>query len=138
MGARVSFAGMAGPIRTRDGSFDAPERRNDDSGGHVARRHVPPREPFEKCCVRATAQTGSGREPKLSGQKRLGVSCVVCHSKNQPRRVKIVPPGGNFFSLMKSSLDTLGPRTPKFGTRVHVSKGYLNMQNLGGSFFWIF
>ena len=34
----VNSAGTAGPIRTRDGSFDAPERRNDDGGGHVALR----------------------------------------------------------------------------------------------------
>ena len=40
----VNSAGTAGPIRTGDGSFDAPERPNDDSGGHVAPRatwHVP-------------------------------------------------------------------------------------------------
>ena len=45
-----------------------------------------------------------------------------------------MPPGGNFvvFSLLPSSSDTLGPRDPKFGTRVHVSKGYPNMHNLGG------
>ena len=32
---------------------------------------------------------------------------------------------------MPFSSDTLGPRDPKFGTRVHVNKGYLNMHNLG-------
>ena len=40
----VNSAGTAGLIRTRDSSFDAPERRNDDGGGHVALRaawHVP-------------------------------------------------------------------------------------------------
>ena len=40
----VNSAGTAGPIRTRDGSFDVPERRNDDGGNHVALRatwHVP-------------------------------------------------------------------------------------------------
>ena len=40
----VNSAGTAGPIRTGDGSFDAPERRDDDGGGHVAPRatwHVP-------------------------------------------------------------------------------------------------
>ena len=40
----VNSAGTAGPIRTGDGSFDAPERRNDEGGGHVAPRatwHVP-------------------------------------------------------------------------------------------------
>ena len=44
-----------------------------------------------------------------------------------------MPPGGNFivFSLLPSSSDTIGPRYPKFGTRVHVSKGYPNMYNLG-------
>ena len=75
----VNDAGTAGPIRTRDGLYHAPERRNDDGDGHVPRGtfHVPPREPFEKCCIRAAAQTGSGREPKLSGQKRLGLSCVL-------------------------------------------------------------
>ena len=34
----VNSAGTAGPIRTEDGSFDAPERRNNDGGGHVAPR----------------------------------------------------------------------------------------------------
>ena len=34
----VNSAGTAEPIRTGDGSFDAPERRNDDGGGHVAPR----------------------------------------------------------------------------------------------------
>ena len=44
-----------------------------------------------------------------------------------------MPPGDNFivFSLLPSSSVTLGPRDPKFGTRVHLSKGYLNMHNLG-------
>ena len=42
-----------------------------------------------------------------------------------------MPPGGNFFSLLPSSSETLGPRDPKFGTRVHVSKGYPNMHTLG-------
>ena len=32
----VNSTGTAGPIRTGDGSFYAPERRNDDGGGHVA------------------------------------------------------------------------------------------------------
>ena len=36
-----------------------------------------------------------------------------------------------FFSLLPSSSDTLEPRDPKFGTRVHVSKGYPNIHNLG-------
>ena len=80
----VNSAGTAGPIRTRDGSFDAPERQNDDGASHVAR---------------ALAQT---------------------------------------------------PLDPKFGPfRVHVSKGYPNMHNLGVQklggkilfficYFWIF
>ena len=61
-----------------------------------------------------------------------------------PEGSKLCPQGANgFFSLMPSSSDTLGPRDPKFGTRVHVSKGYPNMHNLGvkklwGSKFWIF
>ena len=44
-----------------------------------------------------------------------------------------MPPGYNFivFSLLPSSSVTLGPRDPKFGTRVHLSKGYPNMHNLG-------
>ena len=43
---------------------------------HVSRvrRHVPPREPFEKISNTAAAQTGGGREPKLSGQKGLGLT----------------------------------------------------------------
>ena len=34
----VNSVGTAGPIRTGNGSFDAPERRNDNGGGHVAPR----------------------------------------------------------------------------------------------------
>ena len=43
---------------------------------HVSRvtRHVPPREKFEKNYNTATAQTGGGREPKLSGQKGHGLT----------------------------------------------------------------
>ena len=43
---------------------------------HVSRvtRHVPPRGPFEKFSNTAAAQTGAGREPKLSGQKGLGLT----------------------------------------------------------------
>ena len=40
----VNSAGTAGRIRTRDGSFDEPERQNDDGGGRVALHatwHVP-------------------------------------------------------------------------------------------------
>ena len=132
----MNITGTAGPIRTRDGSFDAPERRNDDGG--VTWRcvppgtcHVPPREPFEKCCVRVAAQTGSGREPKLSGQKRFGLNCVSM-GESAPRGQNCAPKGiFIFFNLLPSSSDTLEPRDPKFGTRVHVSKGYLNIHNLG-------
>ena len=92
--------------------------------------HVPPREPFEKC-VRAAAQTGSSREPKLSGQKHIGLNFVP-FGESAPRGQNCAP-WGNFFSLMTSSSDTLGPRDPKFGIRVRVSKGYPNMHNLGRS-----
>ena len=103
----VNSAGTAGPIRTGDGSFDAPERRNDDGGGHVAHVprgtcHVPPREPFEKCCVRAAAQTGSGREPKLSGQKRLGLNCVSLE-ESAPRGQNCAP-RGQFYCFQPSAL----------------------------------
>ena len=112
---------------------------------HVPRGmcHVPPREPFEKCCFRAAAQTGSGREPKLSGQKRLGMNCISL-GESALRGQNCAPRGQfYFFSLLPFSSDTLGPRDPKFGTRVHVGKGYPNMHNLGGSKirvskFWIF
>ena len=45
---------------------------------HVSRvtRHVPPRGPFEKFSNTAAAQTGGRREPKLSGQKGLGLTWV--------------------------------------------------------------
>ena len=105
--------------------------------------HVPPREPFEKCCVRVAAQTGSGREPKLSGQKRLGLNCVP-FGESAPRGQNCARGQYCFFSLMPSSSDTLRPRDPKFSTRMHVSKGYPNIHNfggfqkLGGSKFWIF
>ena len=106
----VNSAGTAGAIRTGDGSFDAPERRN-DGDGHVAPRatwhvprgtcHVPPREPFEKC-IRAAAQTGSGREPKLSGQKRLGLNCVSL--KESATRGQNCAPRGQFYCFQPSAL----------------------------------
>ena len=45
---------------------------------HVSRvrRHVPPREPFEKISNTPAAQTGGGRKPKPSGQKGLGLTWV--------------------------------------------------------------
>ena len=65
--------------------------------------HAPPREPFEKCCVRAAAQTGSGREPKLSGQKRLGLSCVPFY-ESAPKGQNCAPRGQFcFFILMPST-----------------------------------
>ena len=52
----MNSAGTAGPIRTRDGSFDAPERQNDDGGGHVALR---------TCCrVNPSKNVASGLQPK--------------------------------------------------------------------------
>ena len=43
---------------------------------HVSRvtRHVPPREKFEKNSNTPAAQTGGRRDPKLSGQKGLGLT----------------------------------------------------------------
>ena len=43
---------------------------------HVSRvaRHVPPRKKYAKKSITPTAQTGGGREPKLSGQKGLGLT----------------------------------------------------------------
>ena len=97
--------------------------------------HVPPREPFEKCCFRAAAQTVSGREPKLSGQKRLGMNCVPL-GESTPRGQNCAPRGQFYFSSFCPLARTpsalyLGPRDPKFGTRVHVNKGYTCMHNLG-------
>ena len=75
----VNSAGSAKPIRPAEVSKDAPEIGNDEvlvTWRHVSRltRHVPPREKFEKNSNTATAQTGGGREPKLSGQKGLGLT----------------------------------------------------------------
>ena len=105
----MNSAGTAGPIRTRDGSFDAPERR----WSRGAACHVPPREPFEKCCVRIAAQTGSGREPKLSGQKRLGLNCVSM-GESAPRGQNCAPRGAIlFFSAFCPLARTpLNPGTP--------------------------
>ena len=64
--------------------------------------HVPPREPFEKCCVRAAAQTGSGREPKLSGQKRLGLNCVSLGES--ALRDQNCAPRGQFYCFQPSAL----------------------------------
>ena len=64
--------------------------------------HVPPREPFEKCCVRVAAQTGSGREPKLSGQKRLGLNCVSM-GELAPRGQNCAP-RGQFYFFQPSAL----------------------------------
>ena len=75
----VNSSGSAKPIRTGPTPKDAPKRRNDDGVGHVAPRVTcdPPR--AAACTLRkisntAAAQTGGGREPKLSGQKGLGLT----------------------------------------------------------------
>ena len=84
----VNSAGTAGTILGRDGRTTVAINRTTMTGrttmAAVTWRYVPhgtchvlPREPFEKCCVRAAAQTGSSRETKLSGQKRLGLNCVA-------------------------------------------------------------
>ena len=133
----VNSAGRAGPIRTEDSSFDAPKRRNDGDGGHVAPRargtcHVPPREPFEKKVVRLQPKQEVAGSPNF--QVRSVLVWIMCHWENQPRGVKIVSRGNFIFSafcpLARTPLD-LGSRDPKFGTRVNVSKGYPNMHNLG-------
>ena len=99
--------------------------------------HVPPREPFEKCCVRVAPQTGSGREPKLSGQKRLGLNCVSM-GESASRGQNCAPRGHfYFFSLLPSSSDTLEPRDPKFGTRCTWARAIWifiiwGVQKLGG------
>ena len=75
----VNSAGSAKPIRP------AEVQKMRQSAGttmavvtwrHVSRvtRHVPPRGPFEKFSNTAAAQTGGRREPKLSGQKGLGLT----------------------------------------------------------------
>ena len=76
----INSSGSAKPIRTGQTPKDAPEIGNDDSVGHVAPRvtcdpatcrHV---KSMQKNCNMATAQTGGGREPKLSGQNGLGLT----------------------------------------------------------------
>ena len=133
----MNSAGTAGPIRMRRliRCTETAERRWRRSRGaacHLARatcRRVNP-----------SKNVVPGLQPKRevvgspNFQVRSALLWIVCHSANQPRGVKIVPPGGKivFFNLMPSSSDTVRPRDPKFGTRVHVSKGYPNMHNLGG------
>ena len=71
---------------------------------HVPRGtcNMPPREPFEKCCVRAAAQTRSGREPKLSGQKHLGLNCVSL--EESASRGQNCAPRGQFYCFQPSAL----------------------------------
>ena len=74
---------------------------------HVSRvaRHVPPRKKYAKNSNTATAQTGGGREPKLSGQKALGLSAM---GSNRPGGAKVRPQGALLhFRLLPSSSDTL-------------------------------
>ena len=98
----MNSAGTAGPIRTRDGSFDAPERRNDDGGGHArgAACHL-----ARATCRRVNPSKNvvSGLQPKRevavspNFQVRSALVWIVCQWENQPRGVKLVPPGGNFI-----------------------------------------
>ena len=57
------------------------------------------------------------------GAAVFGLNCVSLGES--AAGVQNCAPRGNFivFSLLPSSSDTLGLRDPKFGTRVHVSKG---------------
>ena len=129
--ARVSWIAPERPGRSGRETAHSMRRNSGTSMAAVTWRlvprsmcHVPSREPFEKCCFRAAAQTGSVREFKLSVQKRLGLNFVPL-GESAPRGQNCAP-RGNFFSLLPSSSDTLEPRDPKFGTRVHVSKVYPN------------
>ena len=67
----------------------------------------------------AAAQMGGGREPKLSGQKRLGLTWVPWGSTG-PEGAKVRPQGAFLhLSLLPSSSDTLGPRVTEFCVGVH-------------------
>ena len=132
----MNSAGTAGPIRTRDGSFDAPERRNDECGGHVALRatwHVPRATAWTLRKMLCQGCSPNGKWPGAQTFRSEAPWSELCvNGRISPEGSKLCPRGQfYFFSLLPSSSDTLEPRDPKFGTRVHVSKGYPNIHNLG-------
>ena len=101
----VNSAGTAGPIRTRDDSFDVPERRNDDGDGHVALRatwHVPPREPFEKCCQ---GWSPNGKWPGAQTFRSEAPWSELCAIRRvKPEGSKLFPQGAILFFLALCSL----------------------------------
>ena len=131
----VNSAGTAGPIRMRDGSFDAPERRNDDGGGHVALRatwHVPRAAAWTLRKMSFQGCSPNGKWPRAQtfrSEAPWSEMCAIGRISHEGS--KLCPQGAIlfFFSLMPSSSDTLRPRDPKIGARMHVSKGYPNMHN---------
>ena len=135
----MNSAGTAGPIRTRDVSFDAPERRNDDGGGHVVLRatwHVPRAAAWTLWKMLCQDCSPNGKWPGAQAFRSEAPWSELCvNGRISPDGSKLCPQGEFYFcfSLLPSSLDTLEPRDPKIGTRVHVSKGYPNIHNLGGS-----
>ena len=81
----VNSAGPAGPIRTGDGSFDAPERQNDDGGGHVAPRATCRR-------VKPSKNVVSGLQPKreVAGSPNLvAASRRIRSCRNDPEWPKL-------------------------------------------------
>ena len=142
----MNSAGTAGPIRTRDGSFDAPERRNDDGGGHVALRatwHVPRAAAWTLRKMLCQGCSSNGKWPGAQTFRSEAPRSELCvNGRISPEGSKLCPRGQfYFFSFLPSRSDTLEPRDPKCGTRVHVSKGYPNIHNLGvqklgGQNFW--
>ena len=135
-GFRKYSAGTAGSIRTGDGSFDAPEQRNDDGGGHVAPRatwHVPRAAAWKLRKMLCQGCSTNGKWPGAQTFRSEAPWSELCAiGWISPEGSKLCPQGAiYFFSLLPSRSNTLGPRDSKFGTRVHVSKDYPNMHNLG-------
>ena len=72
--------------------------------------HVPPREPFEKCCVRQGCSP-NGKGPGAQTFRSEAPWSELCAIRRiSPEGSKLCPPRGRycfFFSLMPSSSDTL-------------------------------
>ena len=104
--------------------FDVPKRRNDDGMRHVA----------PQAAVWTLTKTSAGAKFSKGRLQRPQTCRVNAHwfgtrtmwiVGDDPEGSKLCPQGAiSFFSLMPSSLGTLGPRVTKFGNQVKSSKAY--------------
>ena len=144
----VNSAGTAGPIRTEDGSFDAPERRNDKGSGHVAPRatwHVPRAAAWTLRKMLCQGCSPNGKWPGVQtfrSEAPWSELCVI--GKISPEGSKLCPQGAillfsAFCPLARTPLDLGTPNLVHgctWARAIRICIIYGIKKNWGD--FWIF